>query len=49
MAFEKQQKTLESALRSEKIRAFKKDIETRVRLLEQDVQTCMIDVKNLNK
>jgi hypothetical protein len=34
IAFEKQQKTLESALRSEKIRAFKKDIETRVRLLE---------------
>jgi hypothetical protein len=49
MAFEKQQKTLESALRSEKNRAFKKDIEARVRLLEQDVKTGMIDVNNLKK
>jgi hypothetical protein len=49
MAFQIKRKTLESALRSEKIRAFKQDIEARVRLLEQDVRTGMVDVKNLNK
>jgi hypothetical protein len=49
MALEKQQKTLESASRSEKICAFKKDVEATIRLLEQDVKTGMIDVKNLKK
>jgi hypothetical protein len=44
-AFEMQRKTLESALRSEKIRAFKQNVEARVRLLKQDVRTSKIDAK----